>query len=310
VDLVAMEVSSHALELSRVAGTSFAAAVFTNLGRDHLDFHHDIEAYYQAKARLFDPASTPIAVVNADDRYGRRLMAELAGLEGLVTIGYCLADAADLVVDRTASSFVWRGHRVELPLVGWHNVSNALAAASTAAALGVDEATIVGGLHDTAAVRGRFEMVDAGQGFAVAVDYAHTPDALAAALQAARQITSGRVILVFGCGGDRDHSKRPEMGLVAQREADLVFVTSDNPRREDPDRIIDAIVAGLGPPPAAEVTVEPDRRKAIAAALSSAERGDLVLIAGKGHETEQVIGDERLPFDDRTVALDELGALA
>jgi UDP-N-acetylmuramoyl-L-alanyl-D-glutamate--2,6-diaminopimelate ligase len=312
-ELVAMEVSSHALELSRVAGTSFAAAVFTNLGHDHLDFHPDMEAYYRAKARLFDPALTPIAVVNGDDPYGRRLIGELAepvAAGCLQTIGYRLSDAKHLVIDGPSSRFEWRGQPVALHLAGSHNASNALAAAATAAALGLDLAVIADGLSSTRPVRGRFEIIDAGRPFRVAVDYAHTPDALQAALRAAREIAAGQVIVVFGCGGERDHDKRPEMGLVAQREADLVFVTSDNPRSEDPDRIIDDIVARLERGHPTKVLVEPDRRKAIAAALGSAQDGDLVLIAGKGHETEQVIGDRRLPFDDRAVALDELGAVA
>jgi UDP-N-acetylmuramoyl-L-alanyl-D-glutamate--2,6-diaminopimelate ligase len=213
IELVAMEVSSHALELSRVAGTSFAAAVFTNLGHDHLDFHPDVEAYFRAKARLFDPGSTPIAVINTDDAYGRRLMAELAGVDHLQTITYALSDAADLVLEASGSRFRWRGNDVVLPLVGSHNVSNALAAATTALALGLDETTIVQGLAATSPVRGRFESVDVGQPFAVAVDYAHTPDALEAALRAGREVIDGRVIVVFGCGAPASAGCRAGRGM-------------------------------------------------------------------------------------------------
>jgi UDP-N-acetylmuramoyl-L-alanyl-D-glutamate--2,6-diaminopimelate ligase len=309
VSVVAMEVSSHALELWRVAGTRFAAAVFTNLGRDHLDFHREMESYFQAKARLFDPAYTAMAVVNLDDAYGGRLAAELAASPEVVTIGYELADAADLRFEGATSRFSWRGHGVVLQLAGRHNVSNALAAATTAMALGLDENDIVDALQAASPVRGRFEMVDAGQPFRIVVDYAHTPDALDAVVDAARQVASGRVILVFGCGGDRDHEKRPEMGRVADRAADVVVVTSDNPRSEDPQTIIDSILSGMGET-GDRVMVEPDRRRAIAVALGAARPGDLVLLAGKGHETVQVIGRQELPFDDRAVALEELGAMA
>lgn len=311
VSVVAMEVSSHALELGRVGGTRFAAAVFTNLGRDHLDFHQNVESYYRAKARLFDPGYTDTAVVNLDDAHGRRLAGELAARDGIATHTYALADAGGLQADGPVSRFAWQGHPVTLHLAGRHNVSNALAAATTAAALGLDPAAVVAALTEARPVRGRFELVDAGQPFHVAVDYAHTPDALEAVITAAREVTTGRVIVVFGCGGDRDHDKRPEMGAVVDRLADMAVVTSDNPRSEDPDAIIAAVVAGMGgmagqEPP--RVRVEPDRRRAIALALSLAYPGDLVLLAGKGHETTQVIGDRTLPFDDRAVALEELGA--
>jgi len=308
VSVVAMEVSSHALELGRVGGTRFAAAVFTNLGRDHLDFHGDVESYYRAKARLFDPGFTDTAVVNLDDAHGRRLAGEVAAAGGVAVHGYALADAAGLQADGPVSRFTWRGHPVTLHLAGRHNVSNALAAATAAAALGLDPAPVAAALDEARPVRGRFELVDGGQPFHVAVDYAHTPDALEAVITAAREVTAGRVIVVFGCGGDRDHDKRPEMGAVVDRLADLAVVTSDNPRSEDPDAIIAAVVAGMaaaGDPD--RVRVEPDRRRAIGLALSLAAPGDLVLLAGKGHETTQVIGDVTLPFDDRAVALEVLG---
>ena len=309
--MVAMEVSSHALELGRVGGTRFAAAVFTNLGRDHLDFHRTVESYYRAKARLFDPGYTDTAVVNVDDAHGRRLAGELDARPGIAIHPYALADAEGLRADGPVSRFGWRGHPVNLHLAGRHNVANALAAATTAAALGLDAAPVVAALEEARPVRGRFELVDAGQPFHVAVDYAHTPDALEAVITAAREVTDGRVIVVFGCGGDRDHDKRPEMGAVVDRLADVAVVTSDNPRSEDPDAIIAAVVAGMASAGDAErVRVEPDRRRAIALALSLAGPGDLVLLAGKGHETTQVIGDRTLAFDDRAVALEALGARA
>lgn len=314
VGVVAMEVSSHALELGRVGGTRFAAAVFTNLGRDHLDFHHDVESYYRAKARLFSPGYTDTAVVNLDDAHGRRLADELAAAGGMAVHGFALADAEGLRADGPVSRFAWRGHPVNLHLAGRHNVSNALAAATTAAALGLDPAPVVAALEDARPVRGRFELVDGGQPFHVVVDYAHTPDALEAVIAAAREVTGGKVIVLFGCGGDRDHDKRPEMGAVVARLADLAVVTSDNPRSEDPDDIIAAVLGGMAAAPhgiaGTRVRVEPDRGRAIALALSLAAPGDLVLLAGKGHETTQVIGDRTLPFDDRAVALEALGAHA
>jgi UDP-N-acetylmuramoyl-L-alanyl-D-glutamate--2,6-diaminopimelate ligase len=314
VEVVAIEVSSHALQLSRVAGTTFAAAIFTNLGRDHLDFHHDMESYFRAKASLFRPTFTDLAVVNVDDPYGRRLADEVEALDGITLAPYGLADAVGLEIDGPVSRFEWRGLPVTLQLAGRHNVSNALAAATAAAALGIDPIDIADALCGTEPVRGRFELIDVGQPFTLAVDYAHTPDALDAVLAASRQVAAGRVIVVFGCGGDRDQDKRPEMGLVVDRGADVAVVTSDNPRSEDPDAIIAAVVGGMtsGPAggPSARVIVEPDRRAAILRAVAEAGPGDLLLIAGKGHETVQVIGDTEIPFDDRQVALDALGATA
>ncbi len=220
---------------------------------------------------------------------------------------YDLAQAEGLGFDGPLARFRWRGHRVRLPLAGAHNVLNALAAATTAVALGVSEVDVVSALAETSPVRGRFELVEGGQPFHVAVDYAHTPDALQSALAAARQVAGdNRVLVIFGCGGDRDVPKRPEMGQVAEKGADVVVITSDNPRSEDPTAIIESIVGGLRHPQAA--LVEPDRRAAIAEGLSRAEPGDVVLIAGKGHETYQIVGDQILDFDDRQVALAVLGA--
>lgn len=304
--IVAMEVSSHALAMGRVRATEVAVAVFTNLSHDHLDFHRDLDDYFEAKAQLFTPAYARAAVVNLDDERGR----VLAGRAAVPTTGYSLRDVDDLVLHPTSSSFVWRGQPVVLPLGGRFNVSNALAAATAAELLGIPVEDIARGLAGAEPVPGRFESVVAGQPFAVLVDYAHKPGALAGALAAAREAAAGgRVLVVIGAGGDRDASKRPEMGEVAARLADRVLLTSDNPRGEDPLAIIEAIRAGATGP--AEVTVQPDRREAIAEALSAARPGDVVLIAGKGHEAVQVVGDEALPFDDRAVAraaLDELGA--
>lgn len=301
---VAMEVSSHALAMGRVRATRFAVAVFTNLSHDHLDFHRDLDAYFEAKAALFTPDYSEAAVVNLDDERGLELQRR-----GLVpTEGYALADAEHLDVSATRCAFEWRGERIELALGGRFNVSNALAAATAAARLGIPAATIAAGLRAAPSVPGRFEPVDEGQPFAVLVDYAHKPGALAGALVAARDAAdSGRVLLVIGAGGDRDRTKRPEMGEVAGRLADVVVLTSDNPRTEDPMAIIEAIRAGV--PATADLTVEPDRAAAIALVLSAARPGDVVVIAGKGHEAVQVVGDRTLAFDDRAVARDALRAL-
>ena len=305
VAAMAIEVSSHALALHRVAGTRFAAAVFTNLGRDHLDFHGTVERYFQAKAQLFTPSLAANGVVNRDDPHGRRLL-EAATIP---LADYGLADAAELSFHGPTSRFGWRGHHIVLQLAGAHNVLNALAAATCAELLGMEPVDIADALCATSPVRGRFEAVDAGQPFHIAVDYAHTPDALTAALVAARQVAGrNRVLVVFGCGGDRDVQKRAEMGRVAEQGADLVVITSDNPRSEDPDAIIAAIVEGMERP--ADAVIEPDRRAAIGLAVDAARPGDLLLIAGKGHETYQIIGDRTLEFDDRHAVLQALGVAA
>lgn len=294
---VAMEVSSHALALDRVRATHFAVAVFTNLSHDHLDFHRDLNDYFETKASLFTPTYAARAVVNLDDPRGGELMARRL----VPTEGYALDDATNLEVGTTHCRFEWRGVVVDLPLGGRFNVSNALAAATTAAALGVSPQTIAAGLAAAAPVPGRFESIDEGQPFAVLVDYSHKPGALAGALDAAREgAPGGKVILVFGAGGERDVSKRPEMGEVASRLADRVLLTSDNPRGEDPLAIIEAIQTGMSD--RSRTTVEPDRATAIALAIGEAGPGDVVLIAGKGHEAVQVVGDRVLPFDDREVA--------
>jgi UDP-N-acetylmuramoyl-L-alanyl-D-glutamate--2,6-diaminopimelate ligase len=300
---VVAEVSSHALELQRVAGCHFDMAVFTNLGRDHLDLHGTEERYFAAKARLFEPALSDAAVVNVDDPHGRLLMD--AG--SIPTEGFSLADVRDVTVTATNHSYTWRGRRIAVPIGGEFNVMNSLAAASACAGLGVELADIESGLRQAAPVPGRFEALVAGQPFAVIVDYAHTPEGLEKALGAARQAAAGaRVHVVFGCGGDRDREKRPLMGAVAATLADEVVITSDNPRSEDPLEIINAAMQGVPPDYRGRVVMEPDRRRAIEIAIRQARSGDVVLIAGKGHEPTQTIGDQVLPFDDRTVALEIL----
>jgi UDP-N-acetylmuramoyl-L-alanyl-D-glutamate--2,6-diaminopimelate ligase len=302
---VAMEVSSHALVQHRVDAVRFAVAVFTNLSQDHLDFHGTMEEYFAAKASLFDKDRAAVGVINADDPWGRRLLESAR----LPTRPYSLADAVDLHVDRAGSSFTWQGEPVRLRLAGTVNVANALAAAAAARELGVGPAAVAKGLSDLELVAGRNQPVDRGQPFSVLVDYAHTPDALERTLAGARDMAGdGRVLVVFGCGGDRDRAKRPVMGEVASRLADVAVLTSDNPRSEDPAAIIDAVRAGVRRPEV--LTVEPDRRAAIALALAAARPGDVVVLAGKGHETTQVAGGTTVPFDDRAVAAEILGTLS
>jgi UDP-N-acetylmuramoyl-L-alanyl-D-glutamate--2,6-diaminopimelate ligase len=297
---VAMEVSSHALALDRVAGTRFRVAVFTNLSRDHLDFHETMEDYFAAKARLFEPRYADVAVVNADDPRGR-LLADAASVP---TRTYSLHDVEGLELGATTSTGTWRGHRLVVPLGGSFNVANALAALGAAVELGVDEATAVAGLAGAAQVPGRFEVVTTDQPFQVVVDYAHTPDGVEQVLKAARSVAAGRVLVVLGAGGDRDWDKRPMMGEAAARHADVVVVTSDNPRSEDPEVIAAAVAAGAAGH--RDVRVELDRRAAIELAVHDARPGDVVVVAGKGHETTQTIGDRVLPFDDREVVRDVL----
>ncbi len=300
---VVMEVTSHALELHRVAGCHFALAIFTNLSQDHLDFHETMERYFRAKAKLFVPEYADAAIVNLDDRYGS-LLRDAAVIP---TEGVHFRDVTDLHLRPTGSSFVWKNIPVETPMAGEFNVRNAIMVAAAARHLGVLPEAITSGLR-AATVPGRYEPVEAGQDFAVIVDYAHTPDGLARVLQAARtSIGSGdRVIVVFGCGGDRDRTKRPLMGQIAAAQADLVFVTTDNPRSEDPAVIIDEIAAGISRQD--RLRIVPDRREAIAEAIRAARRGDVVVIAGKGHETGQTVGSVVTDFDDRTVAAEELRA--
>jgi len=321
VATVAMEVSSHALEQHRIDGTWFAAVGFTNLTHEHLDYHGTLEAYFEAKARLFQRERTAAAAIGIDDPHGRDLLSRVRG-DGLPVVTYALdasdADvvAAALTLDRDGARFTVCDRRsgetaaVELALLGRFNVANALAAAAVALVGGFDLETVADGLSTTIVVPGRFEQVDLGQSFTVLVDYAHTPAALATALEAGRSLAgSHRVIVVFGCGGDRDREKRPLMGRAAAAGADVAVLTSDNPRGEDAAAIADEVLEGLRIGPAKTV-VELDRRVAIRVAVAQAAPGDVVVIAGKGHEVEQTAGGMSRPFDDRAVARDELGARA
>jgi UDP-N-acetylmuramoyl-L-alanyl-D-glutamate--2,6-diaminopimelate ligase len=326
----AMEVSSHALALHRTDAIHFDCAVFTNLTQDHLDFHGTLEDYFGAKVRLFAPQRGPAprtAIVNADDAWGARLVEELAeaGHPNATTFAIRAEDAdyrAEQVrLEADGSRFACRasdGKRVEvrIGLPGLFNVYNALGALAACHLLGVDLETGAAALGRAGQVPGRFEPIDEGQDFSVLVDYAHTPDSLVNVLRAAREVLEhgpgGRLICVFGAGGDRDRDKRPLMGEAARRNADHVIVTSDNPRSEDPDAIIAAIVEGAERPARdggewSTLTVEPDRRRAIAKALEVARAGDVVVIAGKGHEQgQEFAGGRKVPFDDRDVAREEL----
>ena len=304
---VAMEVSSHALDQHRVDGVRFSAAVFTNLSHDHLDYHGSMERYFSAKAELFRAERTAQAVVNVSDPWGSRLADALAARGEPVLHRFSDEDASHECVTLTGVRFDWRQHTLRVPMGGRISVLNALAAATTASALGVEDDAIVAGLAATPPVPGRMEIVDAGQPFTVVVDYAHTPDGLERTLDAARRSgPGGRVAVVFGCGGRRDRAKRPLMGQVAGRLADLVVVTTDNPRDEDPSAIVADVIPGV--PDGAHLVVEGDRRSAIGLALDWAEPGDVVVVAGKGHETGQDIGGRILPFDDRTVSRELLAS--
>jgi UDP-N-acetylmuramoyl-L-alanyl-D-glutamate--2,6-diaminopimelate ligase len=309
VRAVALEVSSHALSFHRVDGVAFDAALFTNLSHDHLDFHPTMEAYFQAKAKLFEPGRAAIGVVNADDEWGRRLLAGHATeLRSFAVERQADLRALDVRVDAEGLSFRVGDVAVRSPLRGAFNVSNVLGAFAAADTLGFDPALTAEAIAGVRDVPGRMEPVDAGQEFLVMVDYAHTPDSILSVLRGARPLTAGRLICVFGCGGDRDRAKRSPMGKVATEQADLTIVTSDNPRGEDPLAIIDEIVEGARAGGGAFV-VEPDRRAAIRLAVRDARAGDVVIIAGKGHETTQDLRATVVPFDDRRVAREELARL-
>jgi UDP-N-acetylmuramoyl-L-alanyl-D-glutamate--2,6-diaminopimelate ligase len=317
----AMEVSSHALALGRTDGVRFAAAVFTNLTQDHLDFHPTMEDYFQAKRQLFLPVAAAdgpeVAVVNVDDPYGRRLAAELERVVTFAIDSDADYRAHDVQVDLAGSRFELHmptGVRtISLPLPGRFNVSNALGALAVTHALDIELDALVAALERGVRIPGRVEPVEEGQGFAVLVDYAHTPDSLQNVLNTAHEVGRGRVICVFGAGGDRDRGKRPLMGEIGARLADVLLVTSDNPRSEDPEAIIAEIMGGASgasrPPGAAPVTAEVDRRAAIERAVAMAESGDVLVIAGKGHEQgQELAGGVKVPFDDVTVAREALGA--
>jgi UDP-N-acetylmuramoyl-L-alanyl-D-glutamate--2,6-diaminopimelate ligase len=304
-----LEVSSHALAMDRVWGCPFAVAVFTNLTRDHLDFHKTFEEYFAAKRRLFEGTgggAPAVGVVNADDPYAKQLV-------GLArrTVTYGLGNGAEVTAKKFALTFAGLeftaetpAGRVEVrsPLVGRTNVYNILAAIAAGLALGLDRAAIEAGVHGLASVPGRFERVDLGQLFLVVVDYAHTDDALRKLMETARELNpQGRVLLLFGCGGDRDRTKRPLMGEVAGSLADLVVLTSDNPRSEDPLRILNDVVVGLQKTQGKYV-VEPDRAQAVERLLDEARPGDILLLAGKGHENYQILRERTIEFSDRETA--------
>jgi UDP-N-acetylmuramoyl-L-alanyl-D-glutamate--2,6-diaminopimelate ligase len=322
----AMEVSSHALELHRCDAIRFETALFTNLTQDHLDFHGSMEDYFRSKRRLFE-MEPGRAIVNVDDPYGRRLADEFDCVTFSVEGRTADHVARDVSFDAAGAEFsvnpppsgrnvahsetnrqVGEGGRVRTRLPGRFNVANALGAYAAAREMGVDPVAIADGLARAERVPGRLEPVDEGQPFAVLVDYAHTPDSLENVLNAARELGDGRLLSVFGAGGDRDRDKRPKMGRAASSLSDLAIVTSDNPRSEDPGAIIEEVLSGIEN--GAAVEVEPDRRAAIALALHAARAGDVVVIAGKGHEQGQEFEDgRRIPFDDREVAREELRRL-
>ncbi len=316
VSAAAMEVSSHALALGRVAGTSYDVAVFTNLSQDHLDFHKDIDDYFAAKARLFTPQYTRVGVVNVDDRYGRMLAGSATvpvttfSAEGIPGADWRAVDVR-LGTDGSSMRVVGPGGveaDAAVALPGPFNVANALGAVVALVEAGIGPQTAVAGVAACPGVPGRLEQVQAGQDFTVLVDYSHKPAAVEAVLQALRPVTQGTLTIVLGCGGDRDTAKRPMMGAIAARLADVAVFTSDNPRSEDPLAILTAMLDGATDVPRAQrahVIVEPDRAAAIALAVRPG-RGDVVIVAGKGHETGQYVGGTVLPFDDRHVAAEAI----
>jgi UDP-N-acetylmuramoyl-L-alanyl-D-glutamate--2,6-diaminopimelate ligase len=315
---VAMEVSSHALVQSRVEGIHFDVAVFTNLSHDHLDYHETMEAYFKVKSSLFTSDHALRGVVNADDPWGQRLLQEAR----IPMVALHRSDASSVVLLPGHTEFRWRGHRVSTPLTGAVNVDNALLAAEAALTLGLEPAETAEALSAVSPPPGRLQVIsvptpvagDASDSppFTVLVDYAHTPAGLEVVLGEARGLTAegGRVVVVFGCGGNRDRAKRPKMGRAASLLSDVAVLTSDNPRDEDPMAIIEQVLDGVAPGPRdnGAFVVEPDRRLAIRRALGEARAGDVVIIAGKGHETYQEIGGRRLPFDDVVEARRALSA--
>jgi UDP-N-acetylmuramoyl-L-alanyl-D-glutamate--2,6-diaminopimelate ligase len=311
VDTCAMEVSSHALVMGRVDGVVFDVATFLNLGRDHLDFHADVDDYFAAKASLFTPARARVGLTNVDDAFGRRLLDVATIPMSTYSSHGQEADwrAVDVTLAPSGATFTVLGPGVEVPaaiaIPGEFNVSNALAAIASAALAGLDPHRVADGIARVAGVPGRLEQVGEGQDYTVVVDYAHKPDALEAVLATLRPLTQGRVIVVVGAGGDRDTTKRPVMGEIASRLADVVIVTDDNPRSEDPAAIRAAVLAGADRR-AAEVLEVADRRLAIREAVMRAEPGDVILVAGKGHEAGQEVAGEVHPFDDRVVAAEEI----
>jgi len=313
-----LEVSSHALDQRRCDGLTFAAGVFTNLTGDHLDYHHTMDAYFSAKRRLFEMlAPSAVAVVNVDDPMGELLVKSTTAQ--VVSYGIdspCAEVRSDIEgMDRCGTEFVLRGRAMEMsirtPLIGRHNGLNALAAAATAEAIGVPPEAIRSGLEHVICVPGRLQRAEPpGWPFSVFIDYAHSDDALGNVLRTLRPLTTGTLRCVFGCGGDRDRTKRPRMAAVVGMLADVAYVTSDNPRTEEPHSIIDEILHGFSPTHACRIVVDVDRKRAIEAALVDSEPGDTVLIAGKGHEKYQLVGDRVLPFDDVEIARRWINAAA
>jgi UDP-N-acetylmuramoyl-L-alanyl-D-glutamate--2,6-diaminopimelate ligase len=306
----AVEASSHGAAFRRLDRVRFDVLVFTNLTQDHLDLHGTLEEYFRAKRRLFVGPQPPPAAVNVGDEWGKRLAAELAETHRAPLVTFGLGEEAELrpeglEVGASGSRFRAGGIEIETPLRGIFNVENVLGAVAAGVLLDLDEESIQDGVARVHEIPGRFEAIDAGQPFAIVVDYAHTPDSLATVLRAARGLGDGRVIVVFGAGGDRDRGKRPLMGKIAAEHADIAIVTSDNPRSEDPLAIIRDVLQGSG----IDVEIDPDRRSAIRRAVALAEAGDVVVIAGKGHEQGQEISGNVHPFDDRAVVREALAAL-
>ena len=306
----AVEASSHGAAFRRLDRVRFDALVFTNLTQDHLDLHGTLEEYYRAKRRLFVGPQPPPAAVNVGDGWGKRLAAELAETHRAPLVTFGLAEEAELrpeglELGASGSRFRAGGIEIETPLRGSFNVENVLGAVAAGVLLDLDEESIKDGIARVHEIPGRFEAIDAGQPFAVVVDYAHTPDSLETVLRAARGLGDGRVIVVFGVGGDRDRGKRPLMGKIAAEHADIAIVTSDNPRSEDPLAIIRDVLQGSG----VDVEIDPDRRSAIQRAVALAEAGDVLVIAGKGHEQGQEISGSVHPFDDRAVVREALATL-
>ncbi len=310
-DTVVMEVSSHALEMARVDGVGFAAVVFTNLGIDHLDLHGSVEEYFEAKARLFDPRFSDLAIINRDDPRGRDLIERISG--SMRVVDFSVDDVEILELGIARLHLRWMGHDVEVPLGGRFNVSNVVAALTVAHALGVEPAQAAARIGSVGVIDGRFEVFGGAASHlpTVVVDYAHTPEGLEVLLETIRASAAGSsVVLVFGCGGDRDQQKRPLMGHVAVRGADRIIITSDNPRFEPPDQIVEQILAGVPEPDRARVSVHDDRRSAITSAIESVGMGDIVVVTGKGHERTQEIEGVQHRFDDREVVAEVLAAAA
>jgi UDP-N-acetylmuramoyl-L-alanyl-D-glutamate--2,6-diaminopimelate ligase len=307
VSLAPVEVSSHALELGRVSGTTFAVAAFTNLSQDHLDFHGDMSSYRAAKERLFTDYQVGTAVINIDDPVGAEIAADYRG--ELLTVGgggdVSIRETEHLTGGRTRFHLdtPWGDAEVEAPVIGGFNVANLAIASACSVAAGIDFGHVVDALSHVAGVPGRFEVVSGDDPISVIVDFAHTPEAVARAVETGKGLTRGKVIALLGAGGDRDRRKRPAMG-AAISTADLSFITSDNPRSEDPADIVAAVQSGLAA--GADHVIEVDRRTAIGMAIDAADDGDVVLILGRGHETHQQVGGEKLEFDDRLVAAEAL----